>query len=171
MTSLLCFCFAHLFTGFIAGALLCAGAFGNPSEISRHEDADLLLIIADLETGFGYDDRTLENTRVALDEGNQLIGCHRINIDAALLNDLGTLGYDIVAAVFRAHQKMLDLPVIEKRFENILLDKRKFAVFEPLLDFAAARAAGRCIYNDHIYLVTYYKAYIVCHATINEFRD
>ena len=84
MTSLLCFCFAHLFTGFIAGALLCAGAFGNPSEISRHEDADLLLIIADLETGFGYDDRTLENTRVALDEGNQLIGCHRINIDAAL---------------------------------------------------------------------------------------
>ena len=125
----------------VMDAVLGTWSICNSSQFFRDKYADLFGIISDLEALLIQDDRALQNTRILLDESDQLIGCHRVDVDMILLDDLGPLGDDIIAAVLTAHQQMLDLIVIQKGLEDVFLNERKIPVFEPLFHFSAAGAS------------------------------
>ncbi len=140
---------AHLAAGTEIRAVAGAAGFGNPPQFLRNKDADLIRIVADLEIGLVEDNRPLEDARILLDELDQLVRCHRIDIDVLFLDDLGALGDDIIRTIFAAHQQMLDFIIIQKNLEDILFNKREIAVFQPLFHFAAGGASRGCVNDDH----------------------
>ena len=145
---ILCFDFvlaADLAAALVVAAAAVAAVICHPAQLLRDEDADFLCIIADLEALLVENDRALQDARILLDELNELIRLHGVNINVPFLNDLGALRDDIIRSILAPHEQMLDLAVIQQCLENILFNIREIPILEPLLDFTAACASWRGI--------------------------
>ena len=101
------------------------------------EQFDFLFIITDLHVLVIDDNGPFEHRRILDNEVAELIQRHRFDIYSVFLNDLGSLGDDVVGTVFSPGYEVFNLLLVEKRIENILLNERKMVVLKIILYFSA----------------------------------
>ncbi len=76
------------------------------------EKFDLFFIVSDLQIAVVDDDGTFQHGRILHDEIAELVERHRFDIDAVFLDDLGSLGDDVVGSVIRAGDQVFDLVAV-----------------------------------------------------------
>ena len=104
---------------------------------SWDEGADLFFVISNLDSLVVDDDRTAENGRIVLDEGDELRDFHLVEVDVLFLNNLTPWGDDLIGSVNALRDDVTNLSLIEGPAKDVFARVWYFLIIEPLLYFAA----------------------------------
>ena len=107
------------------------------SSCSWDEGADFLFVISNLDSSVVDDDRTAENGRIVLDEGDELGDFHLVEVDVLFLNNLTPWGDDLIGSVNALRDDVTNLSLIEGTAEDVFAGIWDLLIIEPLFDFAA----------------------------------